>query len=187
MRKIALAVVILSIVMCMFASGTQRETVKVYFTVGPLGSLGATQLWRCNRDGSEPELLHEGTELFNVDIDSGTQRLFFTEAYELCAADLDCAVITTGIGYNVATYSAPALDPAAVFPVDAEGGYLSSVDCGQYVYTSLVDVSDQQLFDVTEVVGVPASPIVADVALYVTQGSSVESTTWGAIKSKFRR
>ena len=90
MRRTVLAVVFVVIAMCLLASGTQRDMIKVYFTVGSRGGLGGSQLWRCNRDGSEPELLlDEGEMLWDVDVDSGAQKLFYCEYQYLFAADLD--------------------------------------------------------------------------------------------------
>jgi hypothetical protein len=127
----------------------------------------------------------EGWDLYSVDIDSATQRLFFTDYTELCVADLDCTGATT-IAHN-SLYSPPVLSVQSAFPVDAEDGYVSWViNADRRVHTALADGSDPQSFVVSETTGMPENPIVADVALYVVQGSPVESMSWGRLKSEFR-
>jgi hypothetical protein len=184
MRKTAMVVAIVILATCLFASGTARDTAKVYFTVGSIGDTGASQVWRCNRDGSEPELLWEGYELWEVEVDAATQTLFFTDHTTLHAADLDgTSVSTVGSSYM---YDPPQLGPDVVFPVDAQGGYVCWAECGSVVHTTLADGSDSQWFQAQLIPDMVINAVVADVALYVVQGNAVESMSWGRIKSEYR-
>jgi len=184
MRRTALAVVILVVALCLFASGTERNTVKVYFTAGPEGSFGATQLWRCNRDGSEPELLIEGSSLWSVEVESSTEKLFYVQLDQLMVADLDGS---NAMGFGIGeAYHPPALFGSHVFPVDVKDGYVCWASLGETIHTALADGSDAQQFDVSSIPDIVPTAVVADVGLHVAEGAPVESTTWGRIKAEFR-
>jgi len=179
MRKTALAVVILLAALYLFASGTERDTVKVYFTVAESG-LYATQLWRCNRDASsDPELLYEGSQLGDLAIDSESQMLFFGVGTTLMVAGLD--------GSNPTSWGSTCLPQ---FPndwachIDANGGYICGSTLGS-INSLRVDGSDSQIIQCTAIPGTNGN-VIADVALYAEAGSPVEFTTWGKIKSRFR-
>ena len=157
MRKTAMVVAIVILATYLFASGTARDTVKVYFTVGSLGDLGASQIWRSNPDGSEPELLYEGLGLWEVEVDAATQTLFFTEHTTLNAADLDgTSVSMVGSSYM---YDPPQLGYDVVFPVDAQGGYVCWAESATLVHTAFADGSDAESFQAGLIPGMPINRV----------------------------
>jgi hypothetical protein len=178
MRRIALVIVLLVMALCLLASGTSRDAVKVYFAV-EIGGGPASQIWRCNPDGSEPELLHEDNDLGELAIDSEAERMFFNAGYAGYTADLDCSIVQ---GFHYID------DPAASTTnhLDAKSHYHCIGD-GALVVTGLHDPPDDVgYFLLTDIPGMPAGPRVTGVALHVYEGSPVQSTTWGRIKSAYR-
>ena len=183
MRRIALAVVLLAVALCLLASGTERGVVRVYFTVATFGGQGATQLWRCNRDGSDPELLYTGFFLGGLTIDSAAEKLFFVENPYLYAADLDGSSVTV---FGPAAWAPDVSWQASYSPVDGNGGYVCWVDLGWYVFTAKADGSDLQEFSTLDIPGIVEFPGVVGLAIHVEPSSPVQSTTWGGIKAEFR-
>jgi hypothetical protein len=182
MRKIALVFVLLAVTLCLLASGTERETVKVYFTAGEYHYPGS-QLWRCNLDGSEPELLTTMPGLGDVAVDSATQKLFLVgwdpTDNQLYVADLD--------GSNIAYFAYLTGEDPPRHTVDANGGYVCYAESeASHIWTARIDGSDQQWFYLSDIPGMVTNGRVKGVALHVESGSPVQSTTWGTIKSRFR-
>ena len=187
MRRIALALALIVTALSLLASGVATTTVKVYFTVGPAGVMAGQQLWRCNRDGSDAELLVNGTRLSGVAVDSANERLFFVDCGSggLVVADLD--------GANPAYFgSSPSLlevcNGWGLGPVVVSGGFVCwQLSDGPYVASSATDGSDFQYFECSGFPEMVPSPVILGVGLYVHDDNPVESTSWGRIKSRFRR
>ena len=114
MRGTALVIVLLAVALCLLAPGTDSPVVKVYFTArNPV--LWSAQIWRCNRDGSEPELLLSGDYLHTgLAVDSAIGKLFYTDGGQLLMAELDASnpVYVGGVW------------PEATNRYAAEGGYV---------------------------------------------------------------
>jgi hypothetical protein len=183
MRKIMLTVLVLAASFCLTATGSDRDTVKIYFTVGPyLGQEGATQMWRCNVDGTEPELLLETTGLGAIDIDSVHGIVLYSQDYYAYKAGLD---LSNPIAF---AYSTPLYEISiGLFPFDVNGGYLC-YDCEGGFCTEFPGGGSQTAM-VWDFPGIPPSPALVGVALHVSSGSGVESAesmSWGRIKSTFR-
>ncbi len=83
-------------------------------------------------------------------------------------------------------FSPALLQSSFLAPFDVESGYVCWVLGSAYVESALGDGSDQQEFYADYIPGMVTNPIIVSVALYVSQGSPVESTTWGKIKARFR-
>jgi hypothetical protein len=184
MRKIALAAVLLVVTLSLFASGTARDTVKVYFSVHIDGG-PASQIWRCNVDGSEPELLYEGSDIGELAIDPEAEKLCFVANYEVVIADLDCTVVDEGHFFVDDGTS------SRQNHIDAKSGYLCFCDDTPYTdgHVLTYTVTPWELvggFSPQGIPGMPANTHLKGVALHVTDESPVQSTTWGRIKSAFR-
>jgi len=185
MRRNAFAIVLLLVALTLLASGTRTTAVKVYFTVGSANDMAGLQLWRCNRDGSEAELVvADGYRMSGVAVDSVNGRLFFARNGELTVADLD--------GGNTAYFgSAPAFyamdNGDGLGSVAVSGGFVCwQIGEGPQVASSATDGSDLQYFECSAFPGMVASPVIVGVGLYVHDDNPVESTTWGRLKSRFR-
>ncbi|MBN2564113.1 MAG: hypothetical protein JXB46_00220 [Candidatus Eisenbacteria bacterium] len=184
MRRVVPAVVLALAFVSLLALGSSVTTVKVYFTVGPRGDTSALQLWRCNRDGSEPELIAEnGQRIGGVAVDSENELLFFARGGSLVAADLD--------GVEIATWgTTPSFLMVnigdGVGSVAAVGGYVCWQVEGPYVASSMTDGSDLVYFDCSGFPGIVPNPVAVGVALHVSDDNPVEATTWGRIKASFR-
>ena len=184
MRRLAAGVLLVTVVLCLSATGGNREIAKIYVTVGPYGGTdGGTQLWRCNIDGTEPELLLETTELGDVDVDSVGGVLYYNRGYYVYAADLD------GSNPYVTALSAfPQNLGYGLWPFDSEAGYFCHADDAAAIETHPPDGSTQRAafghFD-----GVVSNPVSVGVALYLSSESGMEEPrhmSWGSIKSSFR-
>ena len=187
MRWIATAIVLLLVLCTLLASGSQRDAVMIYFTVGGSGGIGGVQLWRCSRDGSNSALLYEysnGGHVWDVAVDSQSECVFFVKDNSLYVADLDCSN-PVQVAYN-GTYTPPGVSGTGEFPIDAERGYVCWTESGSYIHSSRSDGSDEQVFAAWELPGMLMYPLVVDVSLLVEPASSVERSSWGKIKARFR-
>lgn len=185
MRRVVPLMVLALAILSFFAFGSSTNIVKIYFTVGPRGDMSALQLWRCNRDGSEPELIVEdGRRMSGVAVDSGNERLFFARSGELVAADLDGVEIAI-LGAAPSYFELDIGD--GIGSVAAAGGYVCWQMSGSYIASSATDGSDLQYFDCSGIPGIIPDPVAVGVALHVSDENPVETTTWGGIKSRFRR
>jgi hypothetical protein len=150
MRKIALVVVLLAATLCVLASGTERETVKVYSTARN-AIVSSAQIWRCNRDGSEPELLLAGGFLHtSLAVDSAIGKLFYAYAAQLNMAELD--------GSDPVFVDTVSTPPTNTFA--AESGYVCWVDLvtPTYVGSTPSDLSDYQGFNIESIPGMLDDP-----------------------------
>lgn len=184
MRKTVLSVLAIGLVLCAFASAQQRETVKIYFTVGQAGwSIGGKQLWRCNSDGSDAELLYRGSELGGVAVDADAGKLLFVEGDDLLCADLDGSGVSP---MQLAYWLPQQASTAGYSAVDASSGYICWACAGDRIYCQSDASAPLTPVFVSDIAGMIPSPVVVDVAVAVIDASPVESTSWGAIKSAFR-
>jgi len=184
MRCTSIAVLVLVLVgsLCLLATGAPRDVVKVYFTVGT-GVLGpASQLWRCNRDGSSPELLFEGNHLGPLAVDARSEQLFFHMSDMIYVSDLDFT------SYSVVGEAVGVPSSAGVaIQIDVGGDYV----CWSSYYNSLVvtrraDGTDELTFPLDALPGVASEPRVRDVAILTMQASAVENMSWGRLKAAYR-
>ncbi len=185
MRRSVLVLVLLVAVLSLLASGTGTTTVMIYFTVGSSNGTGGPQLWRCNRDGSEPELVvADGYWMSGVAVDSANGRLFFSRTGELVVADLD--------GSNPLHFgTAPALHDMdngyGIGSVAVSGGFVCwQIGEGPQIASSATDGSDLQYFECSAFPGIVDNAVIVGVGLYVHDDNAVRSTTWGRLKSRFR-
>jgi hypothetical protein len=180
MKKTILVVLALAVLLSLTATGSNRNTVKIYFTVGPrYGHEGGTQMWRCNVDGSEPELLLETTELSGVDIDSINEIVYYNQGWYKWKADLDLSAP------HAFTYSFPLSDvESGTSPIDVNGAFV----CYEYELAILTEFPDggSQLVCFDGFPGIIPDPVLVGLALHVQPASAIESTTWGRLKSRFR-
>lgn len=179
MRKIALVVVLLAVTLCLLASGTERETVKVYFSVEIDGG-PSCQIWRCNVDASEPELLHEDDHIGELAIDSEEEKLFFVASRRVYMADLDGSNVDGG------HFFVDDMESSVQNHVDAKSGYLCFADFSHVLTIDRPAWEEAQYIHPSDIPGMPDVFHVKGVALHVTDESPVQSTTWGRIKSAFR-
>ena len=183
MRKVALGALLVAVTLCLAATAGDRDLVTLYLTVGPYyGTNGATQLWRCNSDGTEPELLLEAELLGAVQADSYREVLYYSQESYTYRAGLD------GSNPTAFCYSLPVADIGAGFyPFDVNGGYFCYFDESD-ICTVAPDGSSQ-LAGFHGFPGIVSSPVLVGVALHIPSGSGVEppkTLSWGRIKSSFR-
>ena len=180
MRRAALGVLLVVVTLCLAATAGDRDLVVLYLTVGPYyGTNGATQLWRCNSDGTEPELLLEADLLGAVQADSHREVLYYSQNLWVYSADLDGSN-PTAIGYSL-----PVTDiGAGLYPFDVNGGYFCRFTEDD-ILTVAPDGSTQSAY-FWGFPGIVSNPVLVGVALHVPSASGAQSTSWGRIKSSFR-
>jgi hypothetical protein len=183
MRRTALVVAVSVLLACAMAWSAAAD-VKIYMTVGSYGGFGADQIWRCDRDGSNPELLYESTQMGGIVIDPAEETVFYSEFGFMYAADLDCSnPVFVGLGQDGIYMDNSGAHGATA----AAGGYLCFLFWDHmWVYSCRYDGSDGIDFNVMGWPGLVPSPYVVGLALYVTDASPVGQSTWGRIKSEFK-
>lgn len=183
MSRVALAVLLVAVTLCLFASPSNGDLVKVYFTVGPVnGTNGATQLWLCNSDGTEPELLLEADLLGFVQADSYHEFLYYSHNIWRIKANLDGSD-PTQVGWSL-----PVTDIGSGF-------YPFDVNCGYFCYfteelicTVAPDGSTED-FAFWYFPGIVSNPVLVGVGLHIPSASGVvppEPTSWGKVKAEWR-
>jgi hypothetical protein len=184
MRRVALAVLLVAVTLCLAATPSNGDLVTFYLTVGPANTTnGATQLWRCNSDGTEPELLLEADLLGNVQADSYREILYYSQGFFTYMADLD------GSNPTLLGYSYPIYDiVGGLCPFDVNCGYFCYFCDEIYICTESPDGSIQTA-RFQDFPGIVSPPALVGVALHIPSESGIEPpepTSWGAIKSMHR-
>jgi hypothetical protein len=183
MRRVVLGALLLGVTLCFAAAAGDRDTVVLYLTVGPhSGTNGATQLWRCNSDGTEPQLLVEGEMLHAVQADSHRGLIYYSQSFYTYRANLD------GSNPVIIGYSLPVPDiEYGFYPFDVNGGYFCYFD--ELDICTVDPNGSSQIAAFRDFPGVVSNPVLVGVAIHIPSSSGVEPperTSWGKIKSSFR-
>jgi len=172
---------LLILVLSLGASAVGRDEIKVYLVVGDWDTTYGEQIWRCNVDGTEPELVLDYTDfapITAVALDDLTQRMVVDvgslHSYTLDGTDMQY------ISQPSRSYSGQCMD--------SQSGYLSYLEGdNKTVTTELVSGGMVGSFDVRDLPVPFEYAEVRDVDLCAFQGSSAtESTSWGRLKADYR-
>lgn len=190
MRRSVVLLAGLALVSVAMTSGAAGQEVKIYLSVGQgavAGSYGASQIWRCDRDGSNPELLYDAhaNTIGGLAVDPSGEKLYYSEDGLLYMANLDLSdplMIDSAVGgWEINNYGS---GHGAVVVTD---GYV----CWQrYINTAgscKTDGSDVVYLSMSDWPGLVSNPMIVGVALDTTHESPTEESSWGELKGKYKQ